>query len=92
MADENKPATVAVVRLNYSDGTTEDVRLNPKVIVLAERHFKGQLPQVEGTLWAAWQRLGRPAASFDTWLDTIDDVIETMVEARPTSAAAGDAS
>lgn len=65
-------ATVA--RITFDDGSTEDVKIKPGDMVRAERHFKGALPQVEGTLYAAWHRLGRPG-QFDSWLDTIDGVL-----------------
>lgn len=89
MAEEAKASTTPVVVVTFEDGTVEEVRLNPKVMVLAERHFGGRVPPIEGTLWTAWQRLGRPGGKFDDWLDTVEDVNERDVEVRPTKAAAG---
>lgn len=92
MADEAKASTTPVVVITFEDGSVEEVRLNPKVMVLAERHFAGKLPPIEGTLWTAWVRLGRPGGKFDDWLDTVESVDEKVVEVRPTNAAAGAAS
>ncbi len=76
-----------VVRLSFSDGRTEDVILNPRAIIEAERKY-GTIPPVEGTLYGAWIRLGRPGG-FDEWLDTIEAMEQAEVEPpRPTKPAA----
>lgn len=82
-------STTPVVVITFEDGSVEEVRLNPKVMVLAERHFQGKLPPIEGTLWSAWQRLGRPGGSFDDWLDTVEGVDEKVAEVHPTKPAPG---
>lgn len=68
------------VKITYDDGSTDHVRLKPKDMIMAERHFKHGLPQVEGSLYAAWHKLGRPG-QFDAWLDRVDE-IEQDVEGR----------
>ena len=52
------------VTLNYDDGTLEEVVLKPVSLVAAERHFKGSIPGMEGTLWAAHYQL-RKEATFE---------------------------
>ena len=59
--------------------------LKPVHLVAAERHFKGNPPGVEGTLWAAWYAL-RVEAPFADWLESIVAVSEETVP--PSSATA----
>jgi hypothetical protein len=59
------------VTITYADEHEDAVELRAIDMVKAERHFKGALPSIEGTLYAAWQRL-RPGASFNDWLDDVD--------------------
>lgn len=63
-------ATVA--RLTYEDGSTEDVEVRPILMVKAERKFKGDIPPIEGTLYACWLKL-KPGPPFDVWLETVDN-------------------
>lgn len=81
-----------VVHLTFSDGSTENVTLNTRVLVEVERKF-GTIPPIEGTLYGAWLRLGRPG-TFDDWLDTIEDMGQSGEEDadRPTSPGASDGS
>lgn len=82
---------VPVVSLTFTDGRTEDVRLNTRVLIEVERKF-GTIPPIEGTLYGAWLRLGRPA-SFDDWLDTVDEFGQADgSEDRPTLPEASDGS
>lgn len=62
---------MAVITIVYSDGEEDEVELNAVDYVKAERHFKGVLPTVEGTLYAAWRKLRR-GGKFDDWLATVD--------------------
>lgn len=59
--------------------------LKPVHLVAAERHFKGDPPPVEGTLWAAWYAL-RTEQAFADWLESIESVAEELVP--PSSATA----
>lgn len=88
-------STIQRVRISveYDGGGADTVVLKPVALVAAERHFKGQLPGIEGSLWAAWWQLGRevpssPAAgaSFGDWLDSLAAIDEAAEV--PTSAAA----
>lgn len=70
---------VSVVTITFEDGRVEKARLNPRCIMESERKF-GNFPPVEGTLYAAWFRLGRPGGNFDAWVDTIADLEESKPE------------
>jgi len=68
------------------DGDPIKVRITPKVIVAAERHFKKGMGELfaennvtyEALAWCAWQGLmiqgAEVNASFDRWLDGIDSI------------------
>lgn len=71
------------VTITYEDGRTDAVTLRAGDLVKAERHYKGTLPQIEGTLYAAWRRL-RPGPSFDTWLDDVDKMDVQTTDEDPT--------
>lgn len=71
------------VTLNYDDGTVEEVVLKPVSLVAAERHFKGSIPGMEGTLWAAHYQL-RKEATFADWLESLEMAGD---EALPPSSA-----
>jgi len=64
------------VTITYVGGLEKTVTLRPVVLVATERHFAGNIPPVEGTLWATWYSLQVPA-SFADWLESIDAVSET---------------
>jgi len=71
------------VTVGYDDGTTDTVVLRPVTLVAAERHFKGAIPAVEGTLWGVWHQL-RKESTFADWLETVADLEELVVP--PSSA------
>ena len=73
------------VTVEYDDGTTDEVVLRPVALVATERHFKGNPPPVEGTLYAMHYQL-RIAESFGDWMDRIAAIEEEAVD--PTKAAA----
>lgn len=81
----------SVARITFENGDVEDVKIKPGDLVMAERHFKGQLPNVEGTLYAAWHRLGRPG-TFDKWLDTVDEIDRSEGGPAPFDEGPGDGS
>lgn len=70
------------VTITHEDGHTDEVRVLPIGLVLAERHFKGDLPRIEGTLYAAWATL-KPATKFDEWMASIVNVDETEESVAP---------
>ena len=75
------------VTLEYDDGTFADVILTPVALVATERHFKGQPPAVEGTLFAAHYTLSKKAGetrTFVDWLESIVAVDESIAD--PTQA------
>ncbi len=71
------------VTISYDDGHVDEVILRPVALVAAERHFKGAIPGMEGTLWAAHYQL-RAAVPFADWLESIEACEEIAVP--PTSA------
>lgn len=68
-----------VVTVTYEDGRSDSVRLLPIGLVLAERHFKGALPPMEGSLYATWALL-KPGIDFEAWLGTITNATEVAEE------------
>ena len=80
---------MASVRLIFTDGRSEAVRINPRCMVEAERKYGDMSTHgYEATLYGAWFRLGRPGGNFDTWLDTIEDMEQDEEAADPTQPAA----
>ena len=79
-----------VVHLTFTDGSEKSATLNPRVLVETERKF-GNIPPIEGTLYAAWLRLGRPG-KFDEWLDSVESMDQDEGAADPTQPAASDGS
>ena len=69
------------IDLVFDDGRKESVKLTTRALVEAERKFGGQIPGMEGTLYAAWFKLGRPG-KFDDWLDTVELDVD-VPEAEP---------
>lgn len=66
------------IKVTYSDGRTEIVKVTPRAQVEAERHFKGLKEEIalQGSYWLAWfalGKLGKESAPFDDWLDLIED-------------------
>jgi hypothetical protein len=80
------------VHLTFVDGHSEEVTLNPRVLVEVERKYGGTIPPIEGSLYGAWFRLGQPG-KFDDWLDSIDDMTEqAKVDAGPSGPVPSDGS
>lgn len=69
------------VAVQYEDGTGDTVILKPVALVAAERHFKGNMPGVEGTLWAAHYLLTREGTVTDSFADWLERLV--VVEERP---------
>lgn len=65
------------INLIFDDGRRESVTLGTRALIETERKFGGSIPGMEGTLYAAWIKLGRPS-KFDDWLDTVE--IDTEAE------------
>lgn len=66
------------------------VKVTPKVIVAAERHFKKAMGELfanasyEALAWVAWQAMqanGHVVKTFDLWLDQVDEI--TAEDAAP---------
>ena len=59
---------------------TDEVILKPVALVATERHFKGEVPAIEGTLYAAHYLITkegrRELPKFNEWLDTIEALDE----------------
>ena len=70
-----------VINLILDGDRKESVKLTTRALVEAERKFGGNIPGMEGTLYAAWIALGRPTQKFDDWLDQVE--IDTDAEAEP---------
>ena len=73
------------VRVEYDDGEVQECTLKPVALVATERHFKGNPPAMEGTLWAMHYQLRIPEP-FGDWLERIAAIEEEA--ANPTTAAA----
>jgi hypothetical protein len=81
------------------DGDPIAVKITPKVIVAAERHFKKGMGELfsennvtyEALAWCAWQGLmvqgSDVNASFDCWLDGIESISSDDTE--PAAGKAG---
>jgi len=90
MAANSKPSTegkvisrvaVTVVHRNAAgELCTDEVVLKPVALVAAERHFSGEVPPIEGTLYASHFLLTkegrRKLPKFNEWLDTIEAIDE----------------
>lgn len=70
-----------VIKVVFTDGHSEDVTLNMRVIVDVERKFGKDAPPVESTLYGVWLRLGRHG-NFEDFLDAIESV--DMPDGEPT--------
>lgn len=92
MAPKPKPEAgkviqrVSVTIVYTLDGelVTDDVVLKPVALVAAERHFKGNVPAVEGTLYAAHYLITkegrRELPPFADWLDSIEGIEEHQAD------------
>lgn len=76
----------AKLTITFTDGRTFQAKMTPKALVLAERHFGANIPNIEGSLYAAWVQ-DAPGISFDDWLDTIESAEEEGTTADPQEAA-----
>jgi hypothetical protein len=80
------------ISVEHDDGHVDEVVLRPLALVAAERHFKGNVPAIEGTLWAAHYLL-KPDKTFADWLEGIAGVKEeTVPPSSATPAAASPSS
>ena len=72
------------VTVAYDDGNADTVVLKPVALVMAERHYKGNVPPIEGTLYAAWWLLGkeqrRELPPFADWLESIAGIDERAAD------------
>lgn len=69
------------IRITYSDGRVETVKVRLKARVLAEQHFKGYKSDnvVQASTWIAWWLLkdeGKEDAPYEDWLGKVDDFDE----------------
>lgn len=77
---------VSVTIVYELDGelVTDNVILKPVALVAAERHFKGTVPAVEGTLYAAHYLLTkegrRKLPPFADWLESIEGIDEDYAD------------
>lgn len=74
------------VTVTYVDGESEVVPIRPVGLIAAERRWGGEMPQIEGSMYAAWFTLKaqRPdIGDFDDWLATLDSISETPSENPP---------
>ena len=72
--------------LVYAGGKKETIPIKPVGLVAAERKYGAGATNghmIESTLYAAWHVKGKPAESFDAWLETIDEVVESEEEPVP---------
>jgi hypothetical protein len=77
---------VVKIRVVYSDGRTDEIIASPKAQVMTEQHFGGITPlnKLEAHYYLTWlslHRAGREAATYDAWLESIDDA-ETIEEEK----------
>lgn len=76
------------VTIEHDDETVDVVVLRPAALVIAERHLNGRLNGMEGTLFAAWHQLGRPAGKFDIWLESVAGAQERAFDPKSESSTA----
>lgn len=78
------------ITATLEDGTTEVLPIRPVGLIAAERKFGGDIPQMEGALYAAWYglRAGNPdMPDFEEWLASLADVdVEDDTTPDPTDA------
>lgn len=71
------------LKVTYEDEREESFALLPFGVVLAERHFDGNVPSIEGTLYAAWA-IHKPTDDFEAWCKSLTYFREVAVgEAAP---------
>lgn len=69
--------------VTYDDGSTEAIVIRPAGIMAAERKFGGDMPEVEGTMYAAWFLKGMPGGDFDAWVGGLADATTKNEAALP---------
>ena len=71
-----------VVRVWYEDDTSVIVNPNrPKLLFNFEAEHHKEAPEtVAENMWLIWHALGRPAAGFDEWVETVAEVEWLEVE------------
>lgn len=87
---------IGAFRAHYPDGDSEDLRLNGRAVVEAERRWPGvatdgsdRYRMQEGVHFMCWISLGRPLGDFEKWLDT-GVTLEVLDEAEvPTKPVVG---
>ncbi len=71
------------MKVTMADAEPVSVKVTPKVIVAAERHFKKGMGELfanasyEALAWVAWQAMqanGHVVKTFDLWLDGVDEI------------------
>lgn len=67
------------LKVTYEDGREESFALLPFGFVLAERHFSGDVPPFEGTLYAAWA-IHKPNDDFEAWCRSLASMQEVDKE------------
>jgi hypothetical protein len=80
------------LKVTLDGGDVVAVKVTPKAVVAAERHFKkgmgdlfGQSVTYEALAWVAWQAMqlsGHVVKTFDLWLDGVE-AIEAVDDAAP---------
>jgi len=85
------------LRFNFSDGSTQDVRILPIDRIMFERKFGRSVitsftgeAHEEHLIWLVWhslKRQGRAGEDFDLWLEQLTDY-ETQREPDPPTEAA----
>lgn len=63
-----------VAKITFEDGSTAEVVVKPALMIQVERKFKGQVPPLEGTMYACWLKLRQSGQSFDEWAETVDNL------------------
>lgn len=89
------------LRVVYTDGTDEEVKITTAALITAERRWKNQrMPSIEGTLYIAWVSLGKPGqlrdedVRFDNWFQDVEGcedlaADDAEVDETPTRPAPG---
>lgn len=85
------------LKIVKADGTTQVLKVGPRVIVAFERHFKAgygkalEERRMEHFLWLAWEServAGLTPQPFDEWINQVDDIEAVDDDDPPTSATA----
>ena len=73
----------------YVDGRRMSVPASPRAQVMTEREYKGdeETKSIESGYYLAWASLkaaGKETLDFEAWLDVIEEVEPSRVQADPT--------